>query len=86
MKSWLRTSVLISAVLHVTSSPVTGPFANEGQTPMNIEDSSAFDFARNFDFGTLSSQRLVQFEDGLVQSMTEWEKVCIGIHSDLEAI
>lgn len=95
MKSWLCTSVLISAVLHVTSSPVTGPFANEGQIPMTTEDSSklsgpedssAFDFAGNFDFGTLTSQRLVQFEDGLVQSMTEWEKVCICLHSDFEAI
>ncbi|EIM91035.1 peptidase [Stereum hirsutum FP-91666 SS1] len=50
---------------------------------MTIEDSSklygpedsSFDFAGNFDFGTLTSQRLVQFEDGLVQSMTEWEKI-----------
>lgn len=41
------------------------------------KDASAFDFAGNFDFGSLTSQRLVQFEDGLVQSMTEWEKVCI---------
>lgn len=49
------------------------------------EDSSAFDFAGNFDFGTLTSQRLVQFEDGLVQSMTEWEKVCICIDSNVEA-
>lgn len=99
MNFWLRTLVLISAVLHVTSSPATDPFASEEQTPMTIEDSSnlsetdgrfdgwfPFGHAGNFDFGTLTSQRLVQFEDGPVQSMTEWEKVRICIYSDLEAI